>query len=159
MEKSIQLIGRLKGVYLENLNNQQTKVFLSVSFSQTYFRPTKKKEKIIWWEYYHLPKRTIIAINHKRFYITHSEKFVTFKIPALNLDIPHFSLFPESRVYIGFDIDKACRLDKSACKKYEKYTHIAENGNEEFRPLRILIIENEADMINAIKYISIQYVR
>jgi len=29
MEKSIQLIGRLKGVYLENLNNQQTKVFLS----------------------------------------------------------------------------------------------------------------------------------
>jgi len=107
MERPIQLNGRLKGVYLERVNSSNSKVFLSVSFSQTHLRPIKKGKKIEWWEYYHFPTRTIIASDNK---------YVTLKIPALDLQTPNFSLFPESRVHIGFDEKKACY--KELLEKY-----------------------------------------
>jgi len=162
MERPIQLNGRLKGVYLERVNSSNSKVFskvfLSVSFSQTHLRPIKKGKKIEWWEYYHFPTRTIIVINNREFYITSDNKYVTLKIPALDLQTPNFSLFPESRVHIGFDEKKACY--KELLEKY--YEEIGkkidkENEKEIFKPCYILLIRNTKDMIDAIKYISIRY--
>ncbi|WP_456419516.1 hypothetical protein [Thermovibrio sp.] len=170
MERPIQLNGRLKGVYLERVNSSNSKVFLSVSFSQTHLRPIKKGKKIEWWEYYHFPTRIIIVINNREFYITSDNKYVTLKIPALDLQTPNFSLFPESRVHIGFDEKKAC-YEESLLEKYyeyyekkyyEYYEEIGkkidkENEKEIFKPCYILLIRNTTDMIDAIKYISIRY--
>jgi hypothetical protein len=189
MGKQIKVRGRLKGVYLER-DNSRTTVFLSVSFPQAIFHPMKvgneSRSKIEWWEYYHFSTRTIIAIKHETFYITSDDKYVTFKIPALDLKIPIFSLFPESTVYIKFKEEQAQILphvsteevsspvteaggaeddsqqEQESIENLEKLSQFMDkyrnfaNGNKH---ISILVINNIGDMKNAIEYISIQYAR
>ena len=193
----IKVKGRLKGVYLEK--GGFTRVFLAVSFPQAYFHPVKegRNRNIVWWEYYHFPTRTVIAIKHETFYITNDDKYVTFKIPALDLKIPIFSLFPESTVYIEFNEEQAKILPyvssdevssgiiknnetennsqqeqeqesvkqlfklQKFMEKYKSYTNSNENekSKNENKLISILVIDKIQDMIDAIKYISIQYAR
>jgi ssDNA-binding Zn-finger/Zn-ribbon topoisomerase 1 len=174
-------------------------VFLSVSFPQAIFHPMKvgNGKNIEWWEYYHFSTRTVIAIKHETFYITNDDKYVTFKIPALDLKIPIFSLFPESTVYIEFNEEQAKILPyvssdevssgiiknnetennsqqeqeqesvkqlfklQKFMEKYKSYTNSNENekSKNENKLISILVIDKIQDMIDAIKYISIQYAR
>jgi len=185
MEKQIKIKGRLKGIYLEREatnssgNNESssttqqskifTRVFLAVSFPQAYFRAVRNVDKnTIWWEYYHFHTRTIIAIKNEKFYITNDDRYVTFKIPALDLKIPLLPLFPESDIYIEFKKENLKTLpfleeenfptiDKKLLEFIRSYKKLKTRKNE--RPIHILVIEDYNDMINNLQYISIQYRR